>query len=602
MPKRKSKNRSGSVPITLFEKARKLFEKAYFKEAEKICSKALQEKPHRSEILCLFSDICSKLKRPDEAIKYANEAILKDPANPLGYSAMGAALQTKGQLQQAYECYKKANAMLPGDYGIAIAYASLAHQGGYLGESISSLKKLAEKDSGSKEANLLIAACLNEQGHDSEAINIYTRLLHDNMDDSKLLSNLLLTHNYGRLVSPQDYYSLVSKVVADCYSERAVAMTDVISREETKTPRIRLGFISPDFHRHSVPYFFKPVLTALNRDRFEVFCYYNNLRHDDVTAIIRAQAHKFKEIVSLNDRQLAEEILTDRIDILIDLAGHMRGNRLGAMVYRPAPLQITWLGYPNTTGLTEIDYRLVDEITDPIGEQDQYYSETLWRLANSFIVYEGDDALAFQTELPSQLTSEPFTFGCFNNAQKIKTETLVAWSKILKRVPESRLALKSRQMVDAESRNRILSVLKAGGIDASRIAFAPATAAMQDHMKLYNKVDLALDTFPYNGTTTTCEALWMGVPTVCYKGDRHVERVSASLLINAGFSEFVGENVDDYVDIAVRYATDEKDRLSQLRAQGRELMQDSNLCDANGFTRKFESALLSMYEKKTACK
>ena len=295
-----------------------------------------------------------------------------------------------------------------------------------------------------------------------------------------------------------------------------------------------------------------------------------------------------------SDEHLAERIRADGIDILVDLAGHTGENRLGVFARKPAPVQVTWMGYPNTTGLDAIDYRLVDSVTDPIGQADVWASETLVRLAGGFLCYAGP-ATALQPTLPPSLATGTLTFGSFNNPAKLSDKTLDAWATLLKRMPQSRLMLKGISFADASTRGLFLSRLDDREIAAERVELVAWQPSEAVHLAQYGHVDIALDPFPYNGTTTTCEALWMGVPVVTLRGDRHGGRVGASLLSQIDLTDLIANSVEEYVEIALALASN-PGRLEELRRSLRPRMAASPLCDGPAFARKMEAAFRTMWQ------
>jgi predicted O-linked N-acetylglucosamine transferase (SPINDLY family) len=277
----------------------------------------------------------------------------------------------------------------------------------------------------------------------------------------------------------------------------------------------------------------------------------------------------------------------DGIDILVDLAGHTAENRLLVFARKPAPVQITWLGYPNTTGMPVMDYRLTDEIADPPGEADQYHSETLIRLPDGFLCYSPPDDAPDVSGLPARQTGR-ITFGSFNNLPKINEAVIALWSRLLLQIPQSDLLLKSKQFADAHVRQRYLDLFTSHGIEAERITLLQRVSSTAGHLAIYDRVDIGLDPFPYNGTTTTCEALWMGVPVISLRGDRHAGRVGASILTHVSLQELVAADEDQYIRVGIKLAR-ELDELEGLRKSLRARMQASVLCDGRAFARTMEN-------------
>lgn len=352
---------------------------------------------------------------------------------------------------------------------------------------------------------------------------------------------------------------------------------------------MRIGYVSGDFRRHSVANFLLPVLQHHDRNAFQVFCYSTNAWTDDVTERLTAAADHWRRLFGLDDEAAASLIAEDGIDLLIDLSGHTAHNRLALFARQPAPIQATWLGYPGSTGVEAIRYRLVDAITDPPGEADRHYSERLIRLDHGFLCYAPID----EAPQPVIRPQGPVRFGSFNNPAKLSPATLDLWMRVLQAVDRSQLVLKGRPFADPQVRQTLLDRFGRRGIAADRILLLEHMASPDQHMAAYGEVDIALDPFPYNGTTTTCEALWMGVPVVTMLGARHSARVGASLLTQVGLDWLIARDEEDYIRLAADLAGDYR-RRAGLRGQLRPRMQASPLCDGPGFTRRLEEAYRGM--------
>ena len=407
-------------------------------------------------------------------------------------------------------------------------------------------------------------------------------------DNELILSSLLFSSHYFAEPDPQrlleshrQYGRLLAAQLANDPAPRHDVAPD-------PGRRIRVGYVSPNFSRHSVGYFIEPVIAQHDRERFEVYCYSNLASPDDTTARIRSAAGAWREVPGMNDHELAESIAADRIDVLVDLAGHTVGGRLPVFGRRPAPVQMTWLGYPDTTGLATIDYRITDGIADPAPGADARYTERLVRVPGLFLCYQPpQDAPAV-----SDRAGDPgsVVFCSFNVLDKVNERLIGMWADILRAVPGSRLLLKSRLLQRQEVVGRVAGCFGARGIEAERIELHGWAEDRADHLDLYARADIALDTFPYNGTTTTCEALWMGVPVVTLAGELHMSRVGATLLEAAGLPDLVAASPEAYVQTAVRLAQD-VERRRRLRAGLRESLRASPLLDHAGFTRKLEAEI-----------
>lgn len=356
--------------------------------------------------------------------------------------------------------------------------------------------------------------------------------------------------------------------------------------------RLRIGYVSSDFREHSVASFIEPVLRQHDRERFEVCCYSDLPTADSTTHRIRASVDLWRDINKLSDTEAVRLVLEDRIDILVDLAGHSGNNRLEIFAAQPAPLQMTWIGYPNTTGLETVSYRITDGLADPAGE-DAYYSEKLLRLDGCFLCYQPPADAPEVAPLPARINGH-ITFGSFNNYSKINPGVLQLWAEVLRQIPGSRLLLKCPALTDGTVRARVTSDLQALDIEAERVDLMGHTRTRQEHLSLYARVDIALDTFPYNGTTTTCEALWMGVPVMSLVGKRHAGRVGATLLSAAGLTDWLANTPESFVAIAEDRAND-IDRLARLRTLLRDQLAGSELCNVSGLVDRLEEALLDVW-------
>ncbi|HUN69463.1 MAG TPA: tetratricopeptide repeat protein, partial [Burkholderiales bacterium] len=425
-----------------------------------------------------------------------------------------------------------------------------------------------------------------------EAIATYRRSLELVPDHAATYSNLLLEMNYS-----------ASEDAAAIFAEHQRFGARFARRYEAPAPdpawprRLRLGYVSPDFRQHVVMRFMEPILARHDRQRFEVSCYHTNPRKDEITERLRALAEHWVDAEDFSEVELAERIRADRIDILVDLAGHTAGNSLPVFAMKPAPVQVTYLGYPNTTGLGAIDYRITDAYADPPGGADRLSAERLVRLSRCFLCYRPTPGTPEVGPLPASRNGV-VTFGSFNNFAKLSGPFLDASARVLEAVPGSRLMLKGKALSIAGIAESVRDRFRRAGIDPSRVDLRGWEAGVKDHLAIYNSVDIALDSFPYNGTTTTCEALWMGVPVVSLAGDRHAARVGASLLHVMGLEQFLAHDAEEYVAICARLAAD-VGKLTELRSRLRERMRSSPLMDEPGFVRVFEDSLLDMWEKRS---
>ena len=359
----------------------------------------------------------------------------------------------------------------------------------------------------------------------------------------------------------------------------------------TEGRRIRIGYVSGDFRQHSVAYFLAGIFNNHDRDAFEIFCYSANSRVDWMTSFFKEQSDHFQDITGIADADVAHRIESDGIDILVDLSGHMLDNRLSLFSLRPAPVQASYLGYPATTGCPFMDFRLVDSLTDPEGA-DAFATERLVRLPVPFLCYAPFPNAPEPSALPA-LSNGYVTFGSFNNATKLSDDTLDLWCHALDSTAGSRMFVKAACFSDALACEQLKKRFALRGIDPGRIECSGMITGMRDHLNAYGKVDIALDTFPYNGTTTTCEALWMGVPVITQVGNLHAARVGLSLLSAVGLGGLATTCAEDFAALAAAFSEDVH-QLENLRRRLRTVVAHSALCDQRRFTRALEEAFRHM--------
>ncbi len=361
--------------------------------------------------------------------------------------------------------------------------------------------------------------------------------------------------------------------------------------------RLRIGYLSVEFREHLGAYFLPPLFEMADRSRFEIICYsiLPDTHADAYTARFKAQADGWRNIGHLDDEALAAQIRADGIDILVDLAGHSGLNRLPMLARRPAPVQVTWLGYPNGTGMEAVGYRIVDPVSDPLGPTDAHAAETLVRLPAPFLCFRPPASAPPVVPLPAGATGA-VTFGSFNKLSKITDGTVALWAEVLRRVPDARLLLKDRPLSDPGTADMIRARFAAAGVDPARLDLVGFIKDAAGHLAAYNRIDIALDPHPYNGTITTCDTLWMGAPLVTLAGGRHAARVGASLMTAIGLPELVAATPDRYADIAAALAGD-LTRLMRLRLGMRERVRRSALCDETRFMRNLETAYRLMWRR-----
>ena len=432
-----------------------------------------------------------------------------------------------------------------------------------------------------------------------EAIPFLDRALSLEPAHHEARSGKLLTLNYLDRLSTAELYAEHAAFTKVLESAAITASVPLPSNRDPER-RLRIGFVSPDLRAHSIAYFLEPLLKHLDPAQFEIFLYHNHSKVDAVSDRLRAHATSWKNLAGLPDAMAEKVLRADNLDIAIDLAGHTGFNRLAVFARRIAPVQITYLGYPNTTAVRAIDYRFVDEITDPLGtngvsEEDAYYTEKRVRFSPCAWSFSPPP----NAPEPGRIENAPLTFGSFNNPAKFSPRTFSLWARLLTAVPAARLLLKGTGLTAAVTRSLFEAKLASVGIDLTRVELLDRTPNLTSHLEIYHRIDVALDPFPYHGTTTTCEALWMGVPVVTLAGDRHAARVGASLLTAVGHPEWIASSEDDYIAIAAALAAEPTKRAA-LRQSLRSEMSHAILLNHAEQAQHFGNALRACWRERVA--
>ena len=508
--------------------------------------------------------------------------------HPSGWNNLGNILDDVGRPDDAKAAFARAIADAP-DFSMAHNNlgTTLAGQGQFAAAVTAHRKALACDPKNLAALNNLGVALL-EQGLAAEAVAAFDAVLAADPSNPDAADNRL----YAGIYTEDDPRAVHAAHAAWGKSCPVVASRKPIDPKPER--RLRIGYVSPDFRQHSVSFFVETLLAAHDPKTVEIFCYADVAQPDAVTARLKHHAQHWRDVQGLSADELFKLIVTDQIDVLVDLAGHTKGNRLAVFARRPAPVQVTALGYPATTGLPAMDYRLCDAATDPAPTADAYAVETLVRLSGLHCYAPPKDAPTVGT-LPA-LAAGHVTFGAFNKLAKISPATIVLWAQVLKAIPNARLIIKTKPLAEAETRMRLESAFGAHGIKAGRLDLRGWSAEDRAHLDLYNRVDIALDTAPYNGTTTTCEALWMGVPVLTIAGRGHAGRVGASLLSQVGLKDWIATDPTEFVAHAARMAADTS-RLAALRQGLRQAVAASPLCDGPAYARAVEAAYRAMWRQ-----
>jgi predicted O-linked N-acetylglucosamine transferase (SPINDLY family) len=528
----------------------------------------------------------------DQAVAAYRTAIQLEPRFAAAQNNLGTALKDLGQLDEAIAAYRTAIQIHP---QFAEAHNNLGtalKDFGQLDEAIVSYRTAIKLNPRLAAAHNNLGTALKYVGELEQAVAAFRKAIKLNPHFAEAHSNLIFCLHHH----PGYDASAIAEEAGRWNQRHAEPLKHLIQphgNDRSPDRRLRVGYLSADFRKHPVGRFLLPVLEHHDHAAFGIFCYADVRHGDDMTEQLRRHADQWRTIVGLGDQQVAQTVREDRIDILVDLAGHTAGNRLLVFARKPAPVQVTWLGFPDTTGLTTVDYRITDIHADPPEVGDALYSEQLIRLPRTNWVYRPPENCPAPSERPE---NDSITFGCFNNLNKVTKPMLELWGTILASVPSSSLLLKARAFASPEVQQRVRRIFQDQGIALERVELAGWEGSTADHLARYHQIAIGLDSFPYHGTTTTCEALWMGVPVITLAGQTHVSRVGVSLLTNVGLGELIADSPADYVRIAVQLANDFP-RLRSLHATLRQRMERSPLMDPPLFAQNIEAAYRDMWRR-----
>ncbi|GFP97221.1 probable UDP-n-acetylglucosamine--peptide n-acetylglucosaminyltransferase spindly [Phtheirospermum japonicum] len=593
--------------------------------------RAAIEKPMYAEAYCNMGVIYKNRGDLESAIACYERCLTVSPNFEIAKNNMAIALtdlgtkvKLEGDINQGVAYYKKAlyynwhyaDAM----YNLGVAYGemlkfdmmalsikpnfsqSLNNLGvvytvqGKMDAAASMIEKAIVANPTYAEAYNNLGVLYRDAGNISLAVEAYEQCLKIDPDSRNAGQNRLLAMNYINEGTDDKLY----EAHRDWGRRFMRLFPQYTSWDNTKDPErpLVIGYVSPDYFTHSVSYFVEAPLIYHDYTNYKVVVYSAVVKADAKTNRFKDRVLKnggtWRDIYGIDEKRVASMVREEKIDILVELTGHTANNKLGMMACRPAPVQVTWIGYPNTTGLPTIDYRISDALADPV-DTEQKHVEELVRLPNSFLCYTPSPEAGLVS--PAPVLSNGFvTFGSFNNLAKITPRVLQVWAKILCAVPNSRLILKCKPFGCDSVRQQFLSTMEKLGLESLRVDLVPLIILNHDHMQAYSLMDISLDTFPYAGTTTTCESLYMGVPCVTMGGSVHAHNVGVSLLKTVGLSNLVAKNEDEYVEMALQLASDIT-ALSKLRMKLRDLMLKSPLCDGSKFTQGLESSYRNMWRR-----
>jgi predicted O-linked N-acetylglucosamine transferase (SPINDLY family) len=556
------------------------------------CRKSLSLRPESPNTCYRLANTLMRRGNWMEAVAGYRRVIAMQPDFPEAYTALAGALREKGDFNEALSLYRQAMVLKPSSPEIYHNLAMTLEAGGQYDEAGAAYRQALKLRPEYVESMNNLGNIFRDTGYVEEAVDCYEKALALRPTEAVAHSNKLYCLHLLPRYEPGNIFQ--EHEVWDMMQGRSLRH-EILVHDNDRTPNrtLRVGYVSPDFHSHSVAYFAENLIAHHDRAMQHVYCYSDAIRPDAVTQRFRRGADQWRSIVGMSDSRVAELIRKDKIDILIDLAGHTAQNRLLVFARKPAPIQASYIGYPDTTGLSAMDYRLTDAICDPPRQTEQFHSEKLMRLPGCFLCYRPPADAPDVGPLPAQAAGH-VTFGSFNHIAKISSVSLHLWCEILNAVPNSKLLIKNHGMAQESARDNLLRRFAAEGINADRLDLRGKIPTTRDHLDLYNEVDIALDTFPYNGTTTTCEALWMGVPVVTLAGRTHVSRVGLSLLTAISSTELASDDGEQYITRAIDLAAD-LPSLTDIRADLRAWMKESDLTNGPKAAENFEHALRKMW-------
>lgn len=519
-------------------------------EAVECYRQVLLRQPDVVEAYCNMGNALKAQGKLDEAIASYRSALLLRPNIAEVHVNLGNALQAQGKLEEAIASYRQALTVQPlaAQVWCNLANAQLAL--GQLEEAVNSFRQALSIRPDDADTNCNLATALLFQGQLDQAVACYRRALKLQPDDAAAYSNLLFAMQNLHTCSAEELFQ--EHLAFAQHFETPLKpfwRTHPNSREPGR--RLRVGYVSGDFRQHAVAYFIEPILACHDKSQFEIYGYHNSATFDSTTERIAAHIDHWLVCRDMTDDQLAKRIRADGIDILVDLAGHTALNRLSVFARKPAPVQATYIGYPDTTGLSAMDYRFTDALLDPPGLTERYHSETLVRIPGG-MAFRPDHGAPDVNALPA-LTSGELILASFNNLRKVNPEVIQLWARILHVLPHARLMLGNAK--EPKTALRLTSQFKQYGIAPERLILLPELP-MADYHLIHHQIDIALDPFPYNGTTTTMQTLWMGVPVITLAGNNAKSLCGVSLMSRVGLPEFICQSEDEYLQCAVRFAHD----------------------------------------------
>src|SRR6056297_305455 len=566
---------------------------AKLNEALKCFQKANQIDPKSAGVAYRIGEIYNDQGDLNKAIELFNITLKVDEEYITAYLAKAEILKKQREFEEAEQVIQKAHGIEPRNVGAKVSLGELYKYQGRYDDAIELYKKLIQSHPKVAGIRVNYALCMQELGRFDESEKNYLMAFEDQPDTFESLSNYLMGLHYNPARSKEEIFEKHKLWDQNFAPKERPARPIPFNTDKDK--KLRLGFISGGFRTHPVGWMITSALENLPKDRFEIYCYTTNNRYDSITKRIHAVTDKWQSVIGYNDEIISRMIKDDEIDILIELSGHSADTRLKTVAMEPAPVIVKWVGgLFNTTGMESVDFLISDHQETPAGD-DEFYTEKLVRMPDDYICFLPPDYAPEVAEIPAKENGY-ITFGCFNNPTKVNDQILEKWAEVMNRVPGSCLLLKSKQYDTPALRDRIVNTMEKCGITSGRIEFE-GQSPHDELLESYNRVDIALDPWPYSGGLTTCEALWMGVPVVTKPGPTFAGRHSTTHLYNAGFPEWITESWDEYIEKVAELASD-PDQLEELRKGLRSKIAASPICDGERFGVHLSKAFREMWNQR----
>jgi predicted O-linked N-acetylglucosamine transferase (SPINDLY family) len=558
-------------------------------EALDLVRRSVSSHPNDPALHCDLASMLGAMGKLDEALAELRIAIQLAPNHAPSHNNLGVTLERMRQFNEAADAFAKAAELQPCNPNFRVHQGNALRKAGKVSAAEEAFRSALKIDTSCHPALQNLAGLLREHARHEEALVLSRRVIELQPRDAGLHSSYLYSIHYHPHLTPREIFA-----EHHAWGERHEAPLRRMMRhypnDRSPDRQLRIGYVSPDLRRHSVTTFFEPLLTHHDHQQFEITCYSSAKRTDDFTERLRGKVDRWRDILKFSDDQAAVLIRNDRIDILVDLTGHMGDNRLLVFASKPAPVQITYVGHPDTTGMQAMDYRITDAYLDPPGGgSDQYHTEKLVRLPRVFGCYQRP-LESIEVGPPPFERNGYITFGCLNNPAKVTKPALELWSQILAAAPGSRMIL-----LGQGGSGEVEEIFERHGIDSQRIRQTGKLNRV-DYLRMYDQIDIALDCFPYNGQTTSCDSFWMGVPIVALEGNSYVSRMGLCLLKQIGVDDLIARSPEQYKKICCKLAAD-VERLTSMRRALRHRLLSSPLTDGPALAKDIQAAYREVWRQ-----